>query len=471
MAEWTVALGTTPRTRALLISTYELGRQPFGLASPAAWLRRANVTVDCVDASRDSVSDELLAAVDLTGFYLPMHTATRLASPLIRRARAVNPRGRICAYGLYAPLNAEWLRSLGVDDVLDGEFEHDLARIAGDLEPRVAPVEAPRVVPKLQFVVPDRTGLPALQRYAALELGDGRRKVMGFTEASRGCRHLCRHCPVVPVYDGAFRVVQADVVLADIAAQVAAGAEHISFGDPDFLNGPTHAVRLVRALHDTHPAVTYDVTVKVEHLLRHRDLLAVLRDTGCLFVTSAVESIDDEVLARLAKGHTRRDFLEVAVLCRAAGLTLVPTFVAFHPWTTLEGYCELLDTIADLDLVGHVAPVQLAIRLLIPRGSRMLELPDVAAMVGPYDAATLTYPWRHPDPRVDALQDDIMRTVARSSHADRARLFEDIRRMACARAGRPAPAPPARAPGAPVPYVTEPWYCCAEPTADQLRMV
>jgi hypothetical protein len=372
---------------------------------------------------------------------------------------------------LYAPLNAEWLRSLGVDDVLDGEFEHDLARIAGDLEPRVAPVEAPRVVPKLQFVVPDRTGLPALQRYAALELGDGRRKVMGFTEASRGCRHLCRHCPVVPVYDGAFRVVQADVVLADIAAQVAAGAEHISFGDPDFLNGPTHAVRLVRALHDTHPAVTYDVTVKVEHLLRHRDLLAVLRDTGCLFVTSAVESIDDEVLARLAKGHTRRDFLEVAVLCRAAGLTLVPTFVAFHPWTTLEGYCELLDTIADLDLVGHVAPVQLAIRLLIPRGSRMLELPDVAAMVGPYDAATLTYPWRHPDPRVDALQDDIMRTVARSSHADRAQLFEDIRRMACARAGRPAPAPPARAPGAPVPYVTEPWYCCAEPTADQLRMV
>ena len=33
------------RMRALLISTYELGHQPFGLASPAAWLRRDDVEV------------------------------------------------------------------------------------------------------------------------------------------------------------------------------------------------------------------------------------------------------------------------------------------------------------------------------------------------------------------------------------------------------------------------------------------
>ena len=112
--------------RALLVSTYDLGRQPFGLASPAAWLRRAGVATDCADTSRERLTDERIAAADLVAFYLPMHTATRLAAPLIDRVRRVNPSARIAAYGLYAPLNAEWLRERGVTDVLGPEAEAEL---------------------------------------------------------------------------------------------------------------------------------------------------------------------------------------------------------------------------------------------------------------------------------------------------------------------------------------------------------
>ena len=125
---------------------------------------------------------------------------------------------------------------------------------------------------------------------------DGTARVVGSTEATRGCKHLCRHCPIVPVYDGQFRVVPVDVVLADIRAQVAQGAMHVSFGDPDFFNGPTHARRIVEAFHREFPSVTYDAIIKVEHLLTHRELLPVLVETGCLFVTSAVESVDDDAL-------------------------------------------------------------------------------------------------------------------------------------------------------------------------------
>src|SRR5207253_554416 len=232
-------------------------------------------------------------------------------------------------------------------------------------------------VPRIHFLQPDRSGLLPLAQYATLETGDGRRKIVGSTEASRGCKHMCRHCPIVPIYNGQFRIVPPDVVLADVEAQIRAGAEHISFGDPDFFNGPTHALRIVEGLHAAHPGVTYDVTIKVEHLLTHRDLLGRLVDTGCAFVTSAVESIDDEVLARLEKRHTRQDFFDAVALCRQVGLTLVPTFVAFHPWLTVDGYCDLLDAIDRLCLVDHVAPVQLAIRLLIPEGSRLLQLPEV----------------------------------------------------------------------------------------------
>ncbi len=455
--------------RALLISTYELGRQPFGLASPAAWLRREGWVVECVDAAKDRLEEASLASADLIGVHLPMHTATRLAGPVIQNARRLNHAARICAYGLYAPLNGPWLRSLGVDDVLAGEFEGDLVDIArglAGLETR----QPSEHIPRLHFLVPDRSGLPPLSRYATLHMPDGTRKVVGSTEASRGCKHLCRHCPVVPVYQGQFRVVQPAIVLADIAAQVVAGAGHITFGDPDFFNGPTHAMSIIDAMHAAHSHLSFDVTIKVEHLLQHRHLLPRLAASGCAFVTSAVESLDDRVLAFLDKGHTRADFFKAVDRCRGAGLTLVPTFVAFHPWLTLHDYCDLLDTIARLDLVDHVAPIQLAIRLLVPDGSRLLELPELRAHLGAFDPATLSYPWRHADPRVDALHRDVTALVGTRLTSDRRAIFEEIRTLAHERTELLPPEPIALGPSA-VPYLNEPWYCCAEPNPDDVRLI
>lgn len=462
--------------RALLISTYDLGHQPFGLASPAAWLARDGCEVSCLDLSKQPLDEALLAGADLIAFHLPMHTATRMAAGIIRQVHALNPSVHLAAYGLYAPLNADWLRTLGVQHVIGGEFEGELATLARTLAAARTDasmvVEAPPAISlaKLTFLTPDRSGLPPLTRYSTLRVADGSTRVAGYTEASRGCRHLCRHCPVVPVYGGQFRVVQPDVVLADVDAQVAAGAEHITFGDPDFFNGPTHAMRVVERVHARHPSLTYDVTIKVEHLLKQRALLSVLRETGCLFVTSAVESIDDRVLAILDKGHTRADFEEAVALCRASGLTLVPTFVPFHPWMSLDDYCDLLDTLVRLDLVDHIAPIQLAIRLLVPSGSRLLELPDMRALAGVFDPKTLTHRWEHPDPRVDALQAEVSSLVGRRLTSHRRELFEAIAALAFERAGRPAPSL-ADAPARDVPQFDEPWYCCAEPNPEQLTLV
>jgi radical SAM superfamily enzyme YgiQ (UPF0313 family) len=445
--------------KALLISTYDMGRQPFGLASPAAWLRAAGCEVDCVDLSREPLDDERIRRADVVGFYLPMHTATRLALPVIARARRAHPTSRICAYGLYAPLMKQPLEEAGVDALFGGEFEEELSQWMSSPAPERRSGVGSARVPRIHFLVPDRSSLPALAKYATLQMPDGRRRVVGYTEASRGCRHLCRHCPIVPIYNGQFRVVQPDVVLADVAAQVAAGARHITFGDPDFFNGPTHAMRVVDALHAAHPHVSYDVTIKVEHLLRHRGLLPRLATTGCAFVTSAVESIDDRVLDRLDKHHTRQDFVDAVSLCRGAGVTLVPTFVAFHPWLSLEDYCELLETIASLDLEANVAPIQLAIRLLIPEGSRLLELDDVRRLVRGFDAGTLTYRWDHPDPRVDALQRELSEMIGGRLTADRRSTFDAASALAHERAALPRRATKPARDRATVPYLNEPWYC------------
>ena len=457
----------------VLLSTYELGRQPFGLASPAAWLRRAGHRVRALDLSRQQLDERAIRDAALVALYLPMHTATRLATQLLPTLGRLNPHAHLCCYGLYAPMNAEFLRTLGVSSVLGGEFEEGLVRLADRLARKgggnghgasAVPQSEPLIsLARQKFIPPDRQGLAPLETYARAILSSGSDRVSGYTEASRGCKHLCRHCPIVPVYGGVFRIVDREVVLADVRQQVAAGARHITFGDPDFFNGVGHAVALVEALYQEFPKITYDVTVKIEHLLKHRRHLRTLGDTGCLFVTSAVESVDDDVLGRLEKGHTRADFLEVTGLFRELGLVLHPTFVPFTPWTTPQGYLELLRVLRDTDLVENVAPIQLAIRLLIPAGSRLLELQEIRHLVGPFDPAALVYRWRSPDPRVDALGAEVTEIVAggEKGKLPRRAIFERIWKAARAAAGLQAESAvePALMSRAAIPYINEPWYC------------
>ncbi len=421
--------------KIVLLSTYDLGHQPFGLASPAAWLRARGHDVVCADLAVSDLPLSAVAEAGLIAFHLPMHTATRLALPLIERVRAMNRTARLAAYGLYAPLNEAQLRQLGVDAIVGGEFEAGLVEIAGG-------GSAPLVsLDRQKFIVPDRDGLAPLGRYSRLRR-NGTSVVAGYTEASRGCKHLCKHCPIVPVYNGAFRIVQPEVVLADIRQQSAAG--HITFGDPDFFNAPTHARRIVEAMHNEFPLLTYDVTVKVEHLLNHSELLPVLQRTGCLFVTSAVESLDDDVLRRLDKGHTRTDFVEVVKRFCDAGLTLSPTFIPFTPWTTWESYRDLLDTILDLELVENVSPVQLALRLLVMNGSLLLD--------------QVTPDWKNADESIDALSSRLLRLVAAEQKQSRTR-SQIFRKIWEAAHSRPLPENFDLIPRAAIPYMDEPWYC------------
>jgi radical SAM superfamily enzyme YgiQ (UPF0313 family) len=441
--------------KTVLLSCYEMGRQPFGLASPAAWLRSGGHAVSCIDLSIEQLSPQLIEQAGLVCFYLPMHTATRLALPLIERVREINRGAHLCGYGLYAPLNATYLREKGVDTILGGEFEAALLSLADTLDSARAPAsrESSIGLDRLRFLTPHRSLLPPPSSYAKLRHGADVR-LAGYTEASRGCKHLCRHCPVVPVYNGAFRVVQPDVVLADIRQQVEAGVEHISFGDPDFLNGPAHARRIVEALHRDHPNLTYDATIKIEHLRRHSDFASLLKDTGCLFVTSAVESLDDGVLAKLQKGHTRDDFYRVVELFRKLDLTLAPTFIAFTPWTTLATYREFLAALRELDLIRNVSSIQLALRLLIPAGSRMLELPEIRSVVTDFDPPALLHRWQHAAPAIDRLAEDALKIAGRKG--SRPQLFAQIWERAH---GAPLYEPLDLLPRAAIPYMDEPWYC------------
>ena len=482
--------------KATLISTYDLGRQPFAVASAAAWLEDAGISVRCVDTSLERLEEDAVRGADLVAFSIPMHTATRLAASLLPTVRGLNPRAHICVFGLYGPINEPYLRGLGVDTILAGEFEQALVELALSLplerslpsvssessvssngsSPGGGGQQAPLIsLHRQQFKVPRRTGLPKPERYAKLITASGEEVPAGNSETTRGCKHLCRHCPVVPIYGGAFRVVQKEVVLEDVRQQIAAGAAHITFGDPDFFNGPSHGIAIVEALHREFPELTYDVTIKVQHLLRHARLLPVLRETGCLFVTSAFEAVDERTLEMLQKHHTRKDIFQAVHLLRSAGLGLNPTFVPFTPWTTLEGYLDLLNTLVELELVDQIAPIQYAIRLLITASSHLLPLQDVQAVTGPFSEDKLIHPWKHSDSRVDRLSGKVMDTVnaALSREESRPEIFARVVETAWSAVQRqgdgpapvgimadiPIPLPdPSRLPVT-APRISEPWYC------------
>jgi radical SAM superfamily enzyme YgiQ (UPF0313 family) len=429
--------------------------------------------VRCLDLSLEKLDPGILEDAGLVALYVGMHTATRIAVQALPRVKQLAPNAHICVYGLYAPMNEALLRGLGVGTVLGGEVEPALLSLCQRLRTNGKPIlqsESVISLGRVPFEVPDRSGLPKLSRYARLVLPDGSTRVTGFAEGSRGCKHLCRHCPVVPVYQGKFRVVPADVVMEDIRQQVKEGARHISFGDPDFFNGPTHGLRLARALHEAFPHVTFDATIKIQHLIDHAALLPELRRSGCLFITSAVEAVDDNILRILDKNHGSRDFDRAVALTREAGIALAPTFVAFTPWTTLEGYVALLERLVELQLVESVPPVQLTIRLLVPQGSYLLQLPGFKEKLTPFDPGLLGYPWVHSDPRVDRLQRELQALVARCEQKRLARreAFAAVWRMAHEAAGRYAPELTENL-GSAIPRLSEPWYCCAEPTEQQLQ--
>ena len=461
----------------LLLACYELGHQPLSLAWPAAALEEAGFSVAPHDLSVENFPIKSATEATLVAIAAPMHTAMRIGVAAARQVRELNPYAHICFYGLYADLNADFLfqqNSNGetylplADSVISGEYELPLVRLAQELEkgvdisliPGISTGKSPSkpFLHRIPFSVPNRDLLPPLMKYNSY-INGGEPIQAGYVEASRGCLHTCKHCPIVPVYAGRFFVVPADVVLSDIRQQVAAGAGHISFGDPDFLNGPGHVLNILRSMKDEFSNLTFDFTTRVEHLLKHQKLLPELRDLGASFVISAFEATSNDVLLHLDKGHTVQDMEQTLGILAEVGLPVRPSWVPFTPWTTLDDYLTMLEWIYENDLVPNIPMVQYSIRLLIPPRSELLPEAQESSWLGQLDAENFSYLWTHPDPQMDRLQERIA-VRAQENEYEPELAFEIVAREAYDIAGRPlAKFRRQSKMTAQPPHLSEHWFC------------
>ena len=430
--------------RVLLVSSYENGHQPLHVASPAAALLRAGHEVRCLDLAVEQWDFEHVDWADRVAFSVPMHTAMRVAMQAAAAVRRQRPELPICLYGLYAPVSRDLTVGRLADRVIAGEYEPALVAWAGGDDSDTGLIQLGRGT----FERPARNLLPPLERYAHLRIG-GEERLVGYVEASHGCVHMCRHCPLPTVYDGRIRIVGADTVIADIEQLVAMGAQHISFGDPDFLNGVKHSLRVVREMHSRFPGLTFDVTTKVEHVLEHAHVWPELAAGGCLFVISAVECLSDDILLKLDKGHTAAQASTAVALLREHGIEMRPSLMPFTPWTTEDDLRDIFDWVVANDLIGNVDPVHYTIRLLVPEGS--LALPEMADHVEGYDAESLSYRWSSP---LDELQRRMSSIAEGGADEPPANTFYKLRREVF---GDEPQIGVGSVEGRP--RMTEPWFC------------
>ena len=435
----------------LLISCYELGHRPAGLTRPLRALEAAGFSPDVIDIAVEPLDIEKVARAKFIGISVPMHTALRLGVHLTQRIRQIKPDVPICMYGLYATLNADYLLSHGVDFCISDTTSTELVELIKSV------VQEEQV--ETQHVDFSTAKLPSLEVYAQFE-DNGEVRTVGYTETTHGCKHLCTHCPIPPVYKGKFFAVNRETVLDEIQKQVAEGATHITFGDPDFLNGPMHGLRILRAMHEVHPNLTFDFTTKVEHILKHRKHFREFAQLGCRFVISAVESLSEQVLTILEKHHTRADVEAAIDIVHGAGIALRPTWVPFTPWTTLDDYLEILQFVDTHRLIYHVDPVQYAVRLLIPPGSYLLNRPETKALSLTLDEAAFSYTWVHPDAQMDELHKTVNTLVENDGRAgvDALETFYRIWALAADMQGQPPPKQ-SRDVHQPAPRITEAWFC------------
>jgi radical SAM superfamily enzyme YgiQ (UPF0313 family) len=454
----------------ILVACYELGHQPLSLAWPLAALQQAGIQAKTFDLSIDAFPEDEIKEAKFVGIAVPMHTALRIGVQTAKRIRAINPEIHICFYGLYAWLNSQYLLKDLADSVIAGEYEKPLTALIeaiqsgkpiNDIQGISTPEHtSPPNIERIEFPVPERKQLPQLNEYAHYT-HNNRHNIAGYVEASRGCLHECSHCPIVPVYQGRFFVVPVEVVLADIRQQVEAGARHITFGDPDFLNGPGHAIKIARALHTEFPDQTFDFTTKVEHILEQKALISEFAELGCTFIISAFETTNDTILERLNKGHTIAQMEEAISVLDAAGIAPQPTWMPFTPWMGLKDYIRFLGWIRENDLIPYVPAVQLSIRMLVPPNSALLDHPDVNTWLGPLDQDNFTYLWVHPDPRMDQLQKEVAKIAEEHAEDDPFQTFGLIEEAAYHIAGlqRQQWSPPPLKSFATPPRMTENWFC------------
>jgi len=409
--------------------------------------------IDIVDYSIEE-KNLTLENYDVLGIYASMHTASVLAEQYLRDRKLPN---KLFVFGLYANVFSEMFSNFQSIHSFDSDELESLLEV--QLNPNYS----------FKHSVPDRTILPSITDYSHIVDGSNN-LIAGSVETTYGCKHECTHCPVPIEFKGMFKTFGTEKIITDVTNQVEEGAKHISFNDPDFFNGPKHALKILQLLNEKHPSITYDSTIKVEHILKYPDYFQELKNLNMLFVISAFETTNDHVLNILQKNHSFNDLNKAVELSLENNIDIRPTWMPFSPWTEQNDLISIIKLIENYKLRETVDPIQLTIKLLVPKNSLILKRPEMKEYLLDYDPASFSYAWQYKFPNIDNIQNEIFNYVLQheseneytqylglvdilESHTNETLLNSEKYSQRI------------------VPKLSETWFCCAEPNKIQLDRI
>ena len=439
--------------KILLLSFYDLGKQPKIISELYKKLDNGSNQIDIVDYSIEE-KDLTLDNYDVLGIYASMHTASVLAEQYLRDRKLPN---KLFVFGLYANVFSEMFSNFQSIHSFDSDELESLLEV--QLNPNYS----------FKHSVPDRTILPSITDYSHIVDGSNN-LIAGSVETTYGCKHEYTHCPVPIQFKGMFKTFGTEKIITDVTNQVEEGAKHISFNDPDFFNGPKHALKILQLLNEKHPSITYDSTIKVEHILKYPDYFQELKNLNMLFVISAFETTNDHVLNILQKNHSFNDLNKAVELSLENNIDIRPTWMPFSPWTEQNDLISIIKLIENYKLRETVDPIQLTIKLLVPKNSLILKRPEMKEYLLDYDPASFSYAWKYKFPNIDNIQNELFTYVLQheseneytqylglvdilESHTNETLLNSEKYSQRI------------------VPKLSETWFCCAEPNKIQLDRI
>jgi len=439
--------------KILLLSFYDLGKQPKIISELYKKLDNGSNQIDIVDYSIEE-KNLTLDNYDVLGIYASMHTASVLAEQYLRDRKLPN---KLFVFGLYANVFSEMFSNFQSIHSFDSDELESLLEV--QLNPNYS----------FKHSVPDRTILPSITDYSHIVDGSNN-LIAGSVETTYGCKHECTHCPVPIEFKGMFKTFGTEKIITDVTNQVEEGAKHISFNDPDFFNGPKHALKILQLLNEKHPSITYDSTIKVEHILKYPDYFQELKNLNMLFVISAFETTNDHVLNILQKNHSSNDLNKAVELSLENNIDIRPTWMPFSPWTEQNDLISIIKLIENYKLRETVDPIQLTIKLLVPKNSLILKRPEMKEYLLDYDPSSFSYAWKYKFPNIDNIQNELFTYVLQheseneyaqylglvdilESHTNETLLNSEKYSQRI------------------VPKLSETWFCCAEPNKIQLDRI
>ena len=439
--------------KILLLSFYNLGKQPKIIGELYNKLNHDGIKIDVFDYSIKNYKLDF-ENYDAIGLYASMHTATVLATEYLMEK---NLPDKVFTFGLYGKVLSDSDIRITYLENLDGsDFEIYLGiNINSNFT--------------IKNSIPDRSSFPEISKYSKLVNGD---KILytGSVETTYGCKHVCTHCPVPIQFNGRFKTFSEEKIIGDISNQIESGAQHISFDDADFFNGPKYSLRILEKLYKKFPNITYDATIKVEHIIKYQKYFKELTNLNMLFVTSAFETTNNTVLEILKKNHTYKDLEQSISLSKQFDIDIRPTWMPFTPWTNTVDLINIVSLIEQYELRETVDPIQLAIKLLVPKGSLMIKRPEFSKYIGKYDQESFTYLWHYEDSQVEQLQALLFGYVVEHDNINEKEQYLELIDIIQSFT-KTNIIYNKKYNYREVPKLSETWFCCAEPNKIQLQRI